>query len=206
MGSAQGVFIMAGDQPRAFAFGNSVVTLTAVTVNQASLPLYKQSVYSAFQAIVTGTGALTATVTIQGSNDDNTGRGFVPGGALAPGFLVSTVSASNVIGSPLIRFFPGLVGATISAPGVPVGATIVSVAAGGASAIISANATATSALGVQASIFANNWVSTPLGVITLNGTANVTDGFQSQSCWRYMRASVTGISGTNATVNVLMGV
>ena len=204
MGSAQGVFIMAGDQPRAFAFGNSVNPVYFVTANQNSLPLYKQSVYSSFQAILTGTGALTATVAIQASNDDNTGRGFVPGGLQAPGFVVNTAS-STTLSSPGAQFTQAMIGATVSCPGVPVGTTLTAVAANGASATMSAAATAT-ANAVQAGIYANNWLATAMGTITLSGSTVVTDGFQSQASWRYVRAAITNITGTGATVNVLMGV
>ena len=50
-----------------------------------------------------------------------------------------------------------------------------------------------------------NWIT--LGTITLSGTTTNTDGFNSTSCpWRYVRASVTAVSGTNAVVSVIMGV
>jgi hypothetical protein len=59
---------------------------------------------------------------------------------------------------------------------------------------------------VQASIFANNWIATAVGTITLSGTTNVTDGFQTITSWRYLRANVTNVTGTAALVSVLMGV
>lgn len=47
----------------------------------------------------------------------------------------------------------------------------------------------------------------PLGTITLTlGTTVVADGFATVAPWKYVRANVTTISGTNALVNVLMGV
>lgn len=47
-----------------------------------------------------------------------------------------------------------------------------------------------------------NAVSTALGTITLSGTTSASDGFATSAPWKYVRARVTAISGTNATVNV----
>ena len=60
-----------------FAFGTTQTT--SITANQVSLPMYKKSPWSTFQAVCYSTtfGALTATVNIQGSNDIWTGVGFV---------------------------------------------------------------------------------------------------------------------------------
>lgn len=45
-----------------------------------------------------------------------------------------------------------------------------------------------------------------LGTITLTlGTTQVTDGFASDAPWLHVRSRVTDISGTDATVTVLMG-
>lgn len=49
-------------------------------------------------------------------------------------------------------------------------------------------------------------VSTVLGTITLSGTTSATDGFTTDAPWKYLRARVTAITGTGATVNVLMSV
>lgn len=45
-----------------------------------------------------------------------------------------------------------------------------------------------------------------LGTITLAGTDSATDGFVSQAAWNYVRAHCTAISGSDAVVNVSMGV
>lgn len=50
------------------------------------------------------------------------------------------------------------------------------------------------------------WNTTALGTITLTGTTSAADGFTTTSPWKYVRARVTAISGTGATVNVIMGV
>ena len=44
-----------------------------------------------------------------------------------------------------------------------------------------------------------------LGTITLSGTTAAADGFVSVAPWEYVRANVTAISGTGATVVVTMG-
>ncbi|CAB4120864.1 hypothetical protein UFOVP2_36 [uncultured Caudovirales phage] len=208
MGMPSAVYIKSGDQPRAFAFGNSVAPALTTTSNQSTLPIYKESVYSSFQAVVRGTGAITATATIQVSNDDNTGRGFCPGNdkSFAPGFVVNTTNASATLASPASQFTQAMVGAVIACPGVPVGTTVSSVAAGGVSLTMSANATVTTTTGVQASLFDSLWVATALGTITLSGTTVVTDGFTTAAPWRYVRGVFTNITGTGATASLLMGV
>tara|TARA_R110002126_G_scaffold141146_5_gene286057 strand:+ start:1615 stop:1977 length:363 start_codon:yes stop_codon:yes gene_type:complete len=50
----------------------------------------------------------------------------------------------------------------------------------------------------------SNWIT--LGTITLSGTTTATDGFTTDAPWRYVRAGVTAISGTGATVTSNMGV
>ena len=65
------VFIKSGEQPRYFAF--SGVTSTAVVA--ASTPTFKESPYGTFQAIVTGTGSVSATVLIQVCNQEDTFNG-----------------------------------------------------------------------------------------------------------------------------------
>lgn len=51
-----------------------------------------------------------------------------------------------------------------------------------------------------------NAVSTSLGTIGLSGTTSSSDGFTTSAPWKYVRARVTSISGTGATVNVNIGV
>ena len=204
MGSSQAVYIKSGDQPRTFNWGYQALPTLSTTVTGQSLPTYKESVFSSFQAILTGTGALTATVLIQVSNDDLTGRGYVFSGQNAPGTLVTTASGSATLTAASGTFPAALVGLEVSAVGVPIGTTISAVAAGGATATMSANATATGT--VQANFFANNWIATPLGTISLSGTGSANDGFTSQAPWRYVCANVTAISGTSAAIQVIMGV
>lgn len=65
------VYIKSGEQPRYFAF-SGVNSTTSVA---ASAAIYKESPYSSFQVIVTGVGAVSATVAIQVSNENATGQG-----------------------------------------------------------------------------------------------------------------------------------
>jgi len=117
------VKIKSGEQPRYFAFSG----VNSTTATGASSPIYKESPWSTFQAIVTGTGTVGATVVMQGSNED------------------ATYNGTN-----------------------------------------------------------SNWVT--INTFTLSGTTTATDGYTSVSTWRYVRANVTAISGTSATVQVIMGV
>lgn len=102
---------------------SQTVTSTTITASSTGPWLLKDSPFATFQACVDGTsGAQTATVTIEGSND-----GIHPCG-------------------------------------------------------------------------------TVLGTITLSGTVTASDGFTTTAPWKYVRASVTAISGTGALVTAMMGV
>lgn len=58
---------------------------------------------------------------------------------------------------------------------------------------------------IQGSIFGTNYVS--LGTITLTlGTSVTSDGFAIDACWPYVRANVTTLSGTGASVTADMGI
>lgn len=60
---------------------------------------------------------------------------------------------------------------------------------------------------IQVSNDATYACSTVAGTITLSGTTSSSDGFTTQnSPWKYVRANVTAISGTNATLTANMGV
>lgn len=118
--------LVTNNHVRIFTFGAAYATSTIT--NQSSNPIYKESPWSTFQAIITGTGAVSATVTIQATNDDATFQGT-----------------------------------------------------------------------------ASNWVTTVLGTISLTGTTTATDGFAYVGPWKYVRATVASITGTGATVTILMG-
>lgn len=204
------VYLKSGEQPRAFSWGPATAPVYSTTGTLPSRAMYKESPWSTFQAIVEGTGAVTATVLIEGSNDDETGRGVVlantsvPG---VPGALVQTTASSATMTSEAKQFSANLVGTVVEAEGVTAGTTVTAVAAGGGSLTLSAAATATSpSSGVQANFVKTNWCKTVLGTITLTATTKDTDGVFVLGPWRYVRMRVSAISGTGAAVRGFMGV
>ena len=120
---SENVYLKSGEQPRYFRFSAG----NYATGTEASTAVYKESPYSSFQAIASGTGAVAATVAIQVSNEEDTGIGTK-----------------------------------------------------------------------------SNWIT--IGTITLSGTTTATDGFTTLAPWSFVRASVSGVSGTGAKVEVIMGV
>jgi hypothetical protein len=57
---------------------------------------------------------------------------------------------------------------------------------------------------IQVSNDAANWIDLATISLTL-GTTATTDGFASSASWGHVRANVTAISGTGASVSVFMG-
>ena len=57
----------------------------------------------------------------------------------------------------------------------------------------------------EVSLDGTNWVTPGMATVTLSGTTSVTDGFASNAPWRYVRPNITTISGTGATITILMG-
>lgn len=65
----------------------------------------------------------------------------------------------------------------------------------------------TAVVAIQGSNIDNANAYITLGTITLTlGTTITADGFATTAPWKYMRANVTELTGTGASVNVLMGV
>jgi len=73
-------------------------------------------------------------------------------------------------------------------------------------AIVTGTGAVTATVNIEVSNDGTNWVATPMGTITLSGTTSASDGFTSAAPWKWVRANVTAISGTGATVVVKMGV
>jgi hypothetical protein len=65
------VKMVSGEIGRHFPFGTSPNALPQTTSNATSGPIFKEGPFSTYQAFVTGTGAVTATVAIQATNDEN---------------------------------------------------------------------------------------------------------------------------------------
>jgi hypothetical protein len=212
MPGQQSVRLFCGELPRYFPFGATNVLST--TTNQVSQAIYKESSLATYQAILTGTsGALAATVNIQVTNDFFTGSGFeIPICTTTSGSAVVTTVANAFVGGIQtdlgIVTPPVAVGMLVVGAGIPAGAYVLTATNAG-SITLSANATVTGTTVLQ--FFASNWLATSMGTITLSGTISATapsfsDGFTTMSAWRYARASVSSISGTGASVQVLMGV
>ena len=185
--------------------------VTSITANNTSLPLQRSYIYDTYQAIVTGTGAVTATVTFQVSNDPGTGVGYP--------ITVITANGNTAIVCANGSGWPNTiqVGQLITGPGIPAGTTVSAIPT--ASTItMSAAATASSPtqtsggpygsttnIGTPVVFYNNYWNQTAIGTITLTGTSPQSDGFVSATSWRFVRAVVTNITGTGATVQVLQG-
>lgn len=81
---------------------------------------------------------------------------------------------------------------------------------GGGRCTVAANGTTSAGTGacvvaVEVSNSGTAWVTA--GTITLTlGTTSVCDGFALDAPWTYIRGNVTSISGTNATVSVIISV
>jgi hypothetical protein len=203
-------------EAKVFPWGNTAAT--TATANQNSLPIYKEAPWTSYQAICTSTtfGALAATVDIQVSDDIWTGTGFIVNNVtLTNSSSVITVTASQFGGGTeqLNDLFspPVAVGMIVVGPGIPIG-TYVATVTNNNSITLSANVTglATSPTVGSVRFFQTNWLATSMGTITLTGTTSatapsLTDGFTTVAPWKFVRAALTNISGTGATVSVLMG-
>jgi len=64
----------------------------------------------------------------------------------------------------------------------------------------------TAVIDIEVSLDGENWCDTVMGTITLSGTTTHTDGFTTMSPWKWVRANITTLTGTDATVNILLGV
>lgn len=73
---------------------------------------------------------------------------------------------------------------------------------------VSGSVTASTGAAVVLIQFSNdntNWITGGTVTLTL-GTSTTTDGFTTNAPWKYVRANVQSISGTNASVSAVMGV
>jgi hypothetical protein len=210
------VKIYSGESPKYFNFGTPTLPALTTLVNGNSQPLFKESPFATLQAILNSAigNVVTATVTVQGTNDYYSGSGMQIGGIATSSGSATITSASGNFGGGVaqnqeIAPIPVVVGMLVSGPGVPAGTTVQTVTSN-TSIVLSQNCTATSP-NVGLVFFANNWCATALGVITLSGTTaqatpSFSDGFTTQSTWRYLRAVVSNVTGTGAAVQVLLGV
>lgn len=173
--------------------------INSTTANLISNPIPKDGVYSTHQACITGTGTVSATVTINCTNDPYTAGQDDIANRKFQNLQLGTTSTSTAVTSPENRFRPDQTGNQVFATGVTNGTTFTYVSQG--TGTLSAAATATAI--VPARFQANKWVL--LGTITLTGTSENSAGFATASSWKWTDAVVTAITGSGATVQVIQG-
>jgi len=199
------VKLVCGQQPDFFTWAtppNAPPVYTTGAATTYSAPMPKDGIYATYQANQTGTGAQTATVLIQATNDPYSAGQDDKFNQKFQNFAMTTLSGSATVNlvQPTPGYFrPDQTGNQVYAAGVPNGTTFTYVSP--TQGTLSANATATGT--VPARFQANKWVL--LGTISLTGTAEASDGFATASAWKWVRASVTAISGTGAAVSVIQG-
>lgn len=118
-----------GRPARLLGWSTSTPGTTTTTSVSNSNPTIKPSIYTTFQVLLAGTGAISATVSFYVSNDDT----------------FNTTPASM------------------------------------------------------------QWCATPVATITVSGTTTASDGVTISAAWKYVQARVSAISGTGATLSVVMG-
>lgn len=194
------VRLTTGGQPQRFPWnvpGRASVTFT--TTNLHSQPIPKDGTFSTYVAAVKGsTGAQSATVVVQATNDPHTAGADDP--SVNPparnNFLIGTTNTSTTITSSEGLFRTDMTGDEVYAIGVTDGTTMTYVSP--TSATLSAAAVATGTVTARFQSF--QWVL--LATITLSGTLQAADGFATMSDWKWVRAVVSGLTGTSATVVV----
>ena len=73
--------------------------------------------------------------------------------------------------------------------------------------ITTSSGTGSATINIYGSMDGTSFATTALGTITLTTVASGTsEGFTTTAVWPYVRAVLSGISGTGATVNVIMGI
>jgi len=172
-----------------------------ISTTGGSQPIPKDSTFSTYVAAVKGSaGAQTATVLVQATNDPHTAGADDPVAGTRNNFFISTLSGSPTITSAEGLFRSDMTGDEVYAQGVALGTTMTFVSK--TTATLSANATATAIVPARFQSF--QWVL--LATITLSGTLQAADGFATISNWKWVRANVTAITGTGASVVCTQGV
>lgn len=70
-------------------------------------------------------------------------------------------------------------------------------------AVVVGTGAQTATIVIEVSLDGTNVVT--LGTITLSGTTTATDGFATTAVWPFVRARVSAVSGTGATIQVYAG-
>jgi hypothetical protein len=184
------------------------VTNDALTGHGVSVPLLLTN-GSANIAIPQGVYTMTV---LDGTNNP-TGTRQITSNTPTNLYTIPVDMTSAVWPSPFVQFDQKVVAAQVGwlvnvgvAGLLPAGTTIATITAGGQAGTLSNTFTGTTGV-YECNLSANFWNTTSLGTITLSTGTGLTasDGFSSTTAWKYARANVTAISGTNATVQVWMG-
>jgi hypothetical protein len=211
---AESVSLACGELPRYFNFAvANAATPSPAPVNYftgatsgVSLPLYKERIYSTFQAsswLIAG-GAVTATVGIQGTNDPKTAVGAPFALGCTNGS--ATVSSGGLFGgyyNPVTNQWVDavMVGDTVWVNGQTLTVTAI---ASINSMTLSANVTATGSL--NAMIFGQLWSMTTAVTLTPAGTNYGAADATLVSAHRWLRASLSALTSAVTFVQVQMGV
>lgn len=156
---------------------------------------------------VVPTGTYTMTV-LDGTNNPTGTRAVTTN--TATNLLTIPIDRTSALWtSPFVNVDQGIVSAlngmsAAGAPGLAANTTI--------SAVTATGCTLSSAFTGTTGVYNVNlsnpyWATTVLGTITLSAASTLyaADGFTTSSAWKYVRANVTALSGTNASVQVWMG-
>jgi hypothetical protein len=211
---AESVSLACGEIPRYFNFAAPTAAspspqpinyFTGATTG-LSQPIYKERIYSTFQAaswLVAG-GAVTATVNIQGTNDPKTAVG-------APFALGCTNGSATVTSGGLFGGYYNpvtnqwveavMVGDTVWVNGQTLTVTAI---ASINSMTLSANVTATGSL--NSTIFGQLWSMTTAVTMTPAGTNFGAADATLVSAHRWVRANLTALTSAVTFVQVQMGV
>ena len=72
--------------------------------------------------------------------------------------------------------------------------------------VLTGTGAVTATVAIELSNDGTNALATPLATVSLSGTTTVSDGFQSDASWKYVRLNVTALTGTGAAVRGYMSV
>lgn len=177
----------------------------ALTAFGVTIPLILTNGSAAVAVPTTG-----YTLTVVDGNGVPTGQRTVSTNTPVNMYTVPIDRTSAIWSSPFAQIDQGIValqtGMLVGGiSGLVTGTTLSTITSGGLAGTLSNSFTGTT--GTYLVNFSNNyWATTLLGTITLT-PAGLTgsDGFSVSNAWKYVRANVTAIAGTNTTVQVWMG-
>jgi hypothetical protein len=153
------------------------------------------------------------TLTVLDGNGQPTGQRTVSTNTPVNMYTVPIDRTTSVWSSPFTQIDQGIVslktGMLVGGLGptnLSNGTTLSTITAGGLAGTLSSSWVGTT--GVYLVNFSNPyWASTLLGTITLTGGAAsyASDGFSTAAAWKYVRANVTALTGSNPQLQVWMG-